>query len=300
MQSLGIASETLRLRLAPALGGSVLAFELHRGGVWLPLWRPTPPAPERANQCASYVLAPYSNRIRDGRFSFEGRSYQLRHVERDALHGDAHHRPWQIVETGATRVRLRLETRSFPDFDFPFPFSVEASYALEGVTLGARLVLTNQGASRMPAGLGFHPYFLRALDGGASEVELETKLGGIYPGEPPVPMLPTGPPRPLPPELDFSRSRPLEAVLDDCFSGWDGRARIAWPRSGVGATLEASARCRHLVIYSPAGQPFFAFEPVTNANDGFNLLARGGYDDGVVVLAPGEALEAGFTLRITS
>ena len=53
---------------------------------------------------------------------------------------------------------------------------------------------------------------------------------------------------------------------------------------------------RHLVLYVPAGEPFFAVEPVSNANDGFNLLARGVADSGVRVLAPGETL--GGTVRI--
>ena len=65
------------------------------------------------------------------------------------------------------------------------------------------------------------------------------------------------------------------------------------------AAIRASDRCRHLVVYSPPGQPFFAFEPVTNANDGFNLAARDVCDAGVVVLEPGERLIAGFTLTLT-
>lgn len=298
MTDLTLANDTLRLRLTPSLGGSVLGFELRRGNAWAPLWRPTPLQPARANECASYTLAPYSNRVRDGRFRFEGRSYQLGNAAKHALHGDAFHRPWRVEEAGPTRARLALETREFADLDFPFPFRVEAGWALEGATLAAFLALTNTGATRMPAGLGWHPYFVRALDGGASEVELEAKLPRIYPGEPPVPMLPTGPPQPVPPEVDFARARPVDAVLDDCFAGWDGRARIAWRRSGVVATLEASERCSHVVIYSPAQQPFFAFEPVTNANDGFNLMERGGCDDGVVVLGPGERLDVSFRLRI--
>jgi aldose 1-epimerase len=298
MTDLTLANDTLRLRLTPSLGGSVLGFELRRGGAWLPLWRPTPASPTRANECASYTLAPYSNRLRDGRFAFEGKPYQLGNAAKHALHGDAFHRPWRVDDAGSTRARLALETGDFADFDFPFPFRVEAAWTLEGDTLAASLALTNTGATRMPAGVGWHPYFVRALDGGASEVELEAKLPRIYPGEPPVPMLPTGPPGPVTQACDFSRARPVDVVLDDCFAGWDGRARFAWPRSGVVATLEASERCRHVVIYSPAGQPFFAFEPVTNANDGFNLMARGDCEDGVVVLAPGETLEAAFRLRV--
>ena len=297
-RELTLANDRLRLRITPGLGASVLSLELRRGESWLPLLRPSPASPSRPNECASYLLAPYSNRIRDGRFRFEGRTWQLRRRENHALHGDADHRPWEVVAVDAGRARLRFDSRCVPDFDFPFPFVVEVSYSLEGLELETALALVNTGPERMPAGLGFHPYFCRALDGGLSEVELEARLPRLYPGEPPVPMLPTGPPRPVPPELDYSRSRAIEAVLDDCFAGWDGRARLLWTRSGVACELRATPRCRHVVIYSPAGKPFFAFEPVTNANDGFNLRERGDCDDGVVVLAPGETLEAGMRLSL--
>ena len=40
----------------------------------------------------------------------------------------------------------------------------------------------------------------------------------------------------------------------------------------------------HVIVYSPEGENFFAVEPVTNANDGINLLAQGITNCGVVVL----------------
>jgi len=41
----------------------------------------------------------------------------------------------------------------------------------------------------------------------------------------------------------------------------------------------------------PPGKPFFCVEPVSNRNDGINMLAKGHADTGVVVLAPGERLQ---------
>ena len=62
--------------------------------------------------------------------------------------------------------------------------------------------------------------------------------------------------------------------------------------------MEASAQLRHVIVYSPEGEPFFAIEPVSHANDGFNLLAAGQPGTGVVVLAAGESLEASFSLCV--
>ncbi len=298
-----LAADRLRMAIAPALGASVLSLECcvhdpHRGSRWLPLWRPTPAKFTRANETASYLLAPYSNRIREGRFEFEGRTHRLRRADVHALHGDVHHRPWRPIDRTPTSARFDLDSVRFPDFDFPFPFRVEVRYAIDGATVRNELVLENTGRTRMPAGLGFHPYFVRAPDGGADDARLQFHASGVYPGEPPVPMLPTDAPRAIPPAMEFSRLRPIDVVLDDCFAGWDGAARIVWERHGLAASIRASDVCRHLVVYSPAGQPFFAFEPVTHANDGFNLLARGIPGAGVVVLNPGESLTAGFTMTV--
>jgi aldose 1-epimerase len=98
--------------------------------------------------------------------------------------------------------------------------------------------------------------------------------------------------------MDFSALRALDVALDHCFAGWDGRATLRWPRSGVGVEVEATAAFGHVILYSPPGEPFFALEPVSNANDGFNLLDDGQAGTGVAVLAAGEALEGEVRIRV--
>ena len=135
------------------------------------------------------------------------------------------------------------------------------------------------------------------MTGSTSDVELQIKVGGVYPGDTP---LPTGPAVPLGPEQDFSTQRPLNVVLDHCFAGWDRQAVIEWPGSGVNARIQADQGMEHVILFSPEGKEFFALEPVTNANDGFNLLAQGDKNCGVVVLEPGETLMTGFRIIIES
>ncbi len=191
-------------------------------------------------------------------------------------------------------ARLEIQSAEFPDFNFPFPIVCRARFALESAALSMSLRLENAGSERMPAGCGFHPYFRRSL--GAAEIpELEMHVAGVYPGATP---LPEGPPVTLGPDQDFTRLRPLPGGLDHCFAGWDGRARIRWPSSGVSLRVEASPSFSHAVLYTPPGEDFFALEPVSHANDGFNLLAAGVQGTGVALLGPGEALEAEVTLRV--
>ena len=294
MTSIVLENERLRLELDPAIGGSVLAFEASLEDAWTPILRPSQRPLARSSNASSFSLAPYSNRLRDGAFRFAGKSYHLRNPEKHAIHGDVRDRPWRVVSCSREESELELRSSDFTDFNFPFPLTCGAHFALRGTSLRMALRVVNSGRDAMPAGCGFHPYFRRALVPGEN-VELELRVSGVYPGETP---LPTGPPVPLPPAHDFSRRRPLDVTLDHCFAGWDGRATLHWPSSGVTLRIEATAPFAHVIVYSPPGEPVFALEPVTNANDGFNLLAAGQTGTGVVVLEPGEALEAEVVFRL--
>ncbi len=295
---LEVVNDRLRLQVAPDVGASIVDLSLERGGSLTPLLRRAPEPLLRSSDAASFLLVPYSNRLRDGRFRFEGRSYELHHPKKDAIHGDVRDRSWQVTHCCDHGCTLSFDSRAFRDVHFPFPFLAEVAYRLENGVFSNTLRVVNAGPTRMPAGLGFHPYFNRALGGAHEEVELELAVRGVYPGSPELPALPIGPPVALKPEQDFSKLRPLDVVLDDCFAGWDGHAEIRWPESRVRLVMEASAHLRHVIVYSPEGEPFFAVEPVSHANDGFNLLAAGQSGTGVVVLAAGESLEASFSLRV--
>ncbi|MCV4607452.1 hypothetical protein OFB74_31605, partial [Escherichia coli] len=87
--------------------------------------------------------------------------------------------------------------------------------------------------------------------------------------------IPDGPMGAVPAELDFSRSRALGGQKGNgVYGGWDGRAVLEWPGSGVRMRLEADPVFAHLVVFT-APDGTLAVEPVTNATDGFNLMAQG-------------------------
>ena len=285
----------LRLKLVPEIGGSITECSINREGEWVSILRPTEEPLTRSSDAGSFVLIPYSNRLRDGQFFFEGQEYQLRGREKHAIHGDVRDRALQILDQSRDRVSLGFDSIKAGDVNFPFPFYAKMTYALEDSILTSRIELQNVGRGPMPAGCGFHPYFNRRLTGSRSEVELQLTVKGVYPGDTP---LPSDPAIPLQPDQDFHVQRPLDVVLDHCFAGWNGQALIDWPGSGIQASIQAEASMKHVILYSPPGKRFFALEPVTNANDGFNLFAKGDQNCGVVVLQPGEFLTAGFEMRL--
>lgn len=294
-----LQNRSLRLTVAPELGASVVGLELHQAGFWLPILRPTSPAAlvqKHSPDTSSYILAPYSNRIREGRFVFAGKTYQLRPNWPDGqtLHGEVHGRPWSALRINEDTLHCAFDASSLHDLNFPFPFRVEVAYRLQGDSLETSTTLVNVGTEPMPAGFGHHPYFMRHL-GLSDEARLSFEAQGVYLTD--ASCLPTRPAEAIPPEFDFSQPRPVGAtMLDHVFAGWNGKLSLDWPGSDWRMELSADPIFSHLVVFTaPDGS--VALEPVTHATDGFNLLSQGWENTGVRVLEPGEKLAG--SLRLT-
>lgn len=290
----------LRLSVDPAAGVSVLAFHAFHERQWLPLM-PDVREPGCDLRHAGFIMAPYSNRIENGAFSFRERTVQLDRGDEHSIHGDVRTRAWSVQERTCSMVRCRLDTATQDQLNWPWPFVVEAAYRLEEMALVSELQLTNTAAEPAPAGFGWHPFFSRSLTRDGEPVMLQLGVERVFP-DANNNRIPSGPAAALHPDQDFSSERELspDSFLDACFAGYDGDGRIGWPETGIEVELACSDVCTHLVLYNPAGKPYFAVEPVTNANNGVNLLTAGEPDNGVVILDPGETLSARFDLRIKS
>jgi aldose 1-epimerase len=276
------------LALAPALGGAVLGYWWEDGGQhrdWLRL--PAAGAVE-PYQLSAFPLVPYSNRIRDGRFSFGGRSVQLplnRPPEPHAIHGHGWQAAWQPVAVDETAAELEYR---HPAGAWPWPYRARQRFVLAPERLTVELSLTNEGDSAMPAGLGWHPYFVRT-----PEATLSASVRGMWLTD--AETMPTMLVAPVTP--DPAAGLAVDRVpLDNCFVGWDHRARLEWPEWGAALVMTASPPLDCLVVFTPPGRPFFCAEPVSHVTDAINLAAGGRRDTGLRTLAPGESLGATMTL----
>jgi aldose 1-epimerase len=151
--------------------------------------------------------------------------------------------------------------------------------------------VTNAGDGPMPAGIGMHPYFVRTP--GAT---LRAEVDHVWLAD-----ARNVPERrvPVPAEWDFAAAPRVASLrMDNGFGGWSSEATIRWPETGLTLAIEADPVFRHLVVYVPPGQDFFCVEPVSNANDGFNLFERGVEGTGVRVLEPGESLAGTIRFRL--
>lgn len=279
-----------KLVVAPEVGASVAGLYANIAGAWQAILRDTPEDAIKAGNpspFSSFTLAPYSNRLKDAKFNFLGETHQLKATSNDGStqHGDVRGQHWQLINKTKTKLELSLDTRDCGAFNFPFPFIMSMIYELKANVLITRMQLTNVGQTPMPAGFGIHPYFNRHL-AGSQEVRLEFKAEGHY--EVDEHLIPTGKvPKPTA-EYAFKKARAVaDFALNDLYRDWSDLS-LVWPNT-ASLKIYADAVFKHLIVFTHADGSL-AVEPVSNATDGFNLMARGAEGHGVRVLSPQESL----------
>jgi len=111
------------------------------------------------------VLAPWPNRVRDGRYRWAGQDQQLALSEaatHNAIHGLVRWVAWYVVER--TPSSVTVGTRVWPQPGYPFLLDVTAAYALGADGLSVTLTGRNAGDMPLPYGVGQHPYVTAGSD----------------------------------------------------------------------------------------------------------------------------------------
>lgn len=125
------------------------------------------------------LLAPWPNRVVDGRYRFGGVDYQLpiNEVERHhALHGLVSWQRFDLVEQRSDAVRL--SHRSVPVPGYPFELDLAVEYRLDERGLRCSVHATNVGRREAPFGVAPHPY-LRGGDGRVDDWTLQVPAGEL-------------------------------------------------------------------------------------------------------------------------
>ncbi len=253
-----IAAGDWTLEFDPVLGGMIR--RLTRGGA--DILRPMPEASREPLESACFPLAPYVNRIAQGRFEWEGEAHALtpnHPAIAHPLHGTAWLGEWMVRDGHAHAVTLVHAHEA--DAAWGWSFSLEQHLALSGEGLLARLTLANTDTRAMPAALGFHPWFARE-----AVTSLQFKADGVWLAD--ADMLPTHEAR-ADALGDWSTPAPLERdhLIDNCYTGWNGPLRIG---RRDGDLLLESQGTRHLHLFVPQGADFFCAEPQTTMPDAIN------------------------------
>jgi galactose mutarotase-like enzyme len=105
------------------------------------------------------VLAPWPNRLGDGRYEFAGVHAQapLDEPERgNAIHGLVRWLPWKEEARAQNVVLASCSVRPTPGYPFCLELKVEYRLGRDGLSITA--TASNRGEGALPFGLGFHPY----------------------------------------------------------------------------------------------------------------------------------------------
>jgi aldose 1-epimerase len=235
-------------------------------------------------------LLPWPNRIRDGRYSFNGVAHQLALTEparHNASHGLARYVPWVVVEKKTDAVTNRVRIHPQPGWSGTLEAMITHQVGEEGLTVTVEA--TNIGAGELPFGYGAHPYLTvgeTTVDAvavtvpAASYLEVDDRLlpikispvdGTVY---------------------DLRRGQVLESLsldtaMTDLARASDGRWRVKLALGDRYAELWGDETMRWMQIFTggPNRDGSIAVEPMTCGPDAFN---PGPTHGDMKVLAPGE------------
>ena len=296
--ALMLAAGDARVELAPALGGAIARFAFRDVDVLRPV-SDEARAAANVRGYACYPLVPYSNRIANAAFTFDGRTHVLARNFGDhphSIHGVGWQRPWRIVAQEPASALLAFDHTIDSEADtraWPWPFRATQSFVLTpgvaGATLAERVTIVNSGVTPFPFGLGFHPFFPRS-----PATELAFRADAVW--ETDATQLPTTRIA-IPDRWRFDPPRAVDPVqLDNVFTGWTGEAMLVDRTRRIATTLAADSAASFLVVYVPGSRDFLAVEPVTHMTDAFNRAARGEAGTGARTLAAGAAFSC--TMRV--
>ncbi|WP_377267602.1 aldose 1-epimerase family protein [Peterkaempfera sp. SMS 1(5)a] len=233
------------------------------------------------------VLAPWPNRIADGRYTFRGHRFQLpvNEVDRQcALHGLVAWTAWMTLEAEADR--LTLATTIHPQPGYPHRVHVRAEYVLHaerGLTIAVTGRTLSPGAA--PWGVSIHPYLV-AGPGRVDDWTLHLHAAQFLEVDPER-LLPRGRRAVDGTRFDFRQPRPIGATeLDHAFTGigFDG---TGWAAATVtpgdrsarhgGVRMTWDSDCRWVQVHTtdlPGDRDHhrsgLALEPMTCPPDAFN------------------------------
>jgi aldose 1-epimerase len=257
------------------------------------------------------TLAPWPNRVVDGRYSFGGAQRQLALSEPargHALHGLAVWLDYDAVDKGPDHVTLEATIPA--QTAYPWRIVVRTTFSLGPDGLTQTVTATNDSDSPAPWGTGPHPYLV-AGDGRVDGWTLELPASEVL-AVTDDRLIPTGL-RPVDADdaerFDFRAPRTIgSAEIDHAYTGLArdaaGEAVVrVTDASGTGVAMSWGAACPWVQVHTadkpdPAVSRLgLAVEPMTCAPDAFNADAYD-YDAGLIVIEPGGSADASW--RITA
>ena len=249
------------------------------------------------------ILAPWPNRVRDGKWTHEGVELQLAISEPktgNALHGLLRYADYEVREQTASSVLLGALIP--PQGGWPFLLDTWVRYEARADGVTVTHGIQNLGTSRAPYALGSHPY-LRIGEYLVDDLVLTLAASTYFPVD--ERMNPTGELAVDGTPYDLRTGRRLQDVdVDTAFGGVTHRdGASAWLTAPDGSTLELvqDVDWGYLQVFTPRDFPrpegpglAVTLEPMTAPPDALNT------GQGLRWLEPGESSEGSWGLRFSA
>ena len=235
-------------------------------------------------------LIPWPNRIRDGRYTFNGVTQQLALTEparHNASHGLARYVPWVLVEQQSDTVVNRVRIHPQPGWPGTLEATITHRVGEEGLMVTVEA--TNLGDNDLPFGYGAHPY-LTVGESSVDEVALTVPAASYLEVDDRLLPAKVSPVDGTVYDLRDSTvlgSANLDTAMTDLARESDGRWRIRLTRGDRYAELwgDESFVWTQVFTGGPNRDWGVAVEPMTCGPDAFN---EGPTHDDLRVLAPNE------------
>jgi aldose 1-epimerase len=207
---------------------------------------------EHADGGRGQPLLPWPNRLRDGRYVWEGETLQLALSDSElghAIHGLVRWRNWQVLAWEPARLILGL--RLFPMAGFPFTLGLTIEYELSDAGLRVCTRAENLGRRACPYGVGFHPYLTLGGVIDAAHLTLPAERMLITDDR----LIPISSQPVADTDFDFRAPREIGTLkLDACFSQLtrdaDGNARVRLVDDEASVTLWLGNAYEYLMVYT--------------------------------------------------
>lgn len=236
------------------------------------------------------LLAPWPNRIRDGKYSWKGHDFQapVNEIARNNnLHALVFDREWSMVEQTQSSVILSLSVKKSAAYPTDLDFFVTYSLLTEG--LHWQINSKNVGKSSAPFGVSVHPYLI-AGPGIMNDVCTLKMAASYFMDVDDIRLLPTGLKSVEGTDFDFRNGRIIGTqFIDHAFLMDEHNSRIEFYNSrGTGVWISSDENAKWCQVHTAdrdggkGSRMQLAVEPMTCAADSFNSK------EDVIELAPGE------------
>jgi aldose 1-epimerase len=237
-------------------------------------------------------LFPFPNRLKDGKFDYQGKTYQLSindESNNNALHGLVYDRNWEVTTQDKYKLSGFFELNT-PD-QFPSRSKVEVTYLLNGSTLEIEVKVGNMGDSMMPFGYGFHPYF--SLGTSLDQVDLQLpECRRILLDERSLPV-----DQPIETDHFKEKKKIVDTEMDNCYviekAIGEVETIIADEQKGLKVSVKQDANhFPYLQVFTHPERGHIAIEPMTCGVDALNT----GRD--IIQLDPRESWKGQFSISV--